>query len=172
MNQEKANQIFNSELGVQLCELFSTSDGRVFIRYEEALKHSNGELDKETNPLEDKSIETWYPTEATTPTNLGDDVPTKNSYKVMTGENVLYVDKNGVVLSEDVVLHKGDKYDENNYINQVEQIHIIEFFDFLEGIGEDTKNIKCFNIMAVGYWNKDGEYIEPDQTYRSLIYNL
>lgn len=61
MTQEKANKIFDTELGQQLGEIFVTSDDRAFIRYEEALKHSNGELDANTKPLADKKIEEWYP---------------------------------------------------------------------------------------------------------------
>ena len=62
MTQEKASKIFESELGQQLDVIYVTSDDRVFVRYEEALKHSNGELDPAfPNPLSDKKIEEWYP---------------------------------------------------------------------------------------------------------------
>ena len=62
MTQEKANKIFDTELGRQLSVVFVTSDDRAFIRYEEALKHSNGELDPAfPNPLVNKNIEEWYP---------------------------------------------------------------------------------------------------------------
>ncbi len=62
MTQERANKIFKTSLGQQLNEIFSTSDDRVFMRYEEeAVKHVNGELDPDTLPLEDKTILTWYP---------------------------------------------------------------------------------------------------------------
>lgn len=61
MTQEKANEIFNSELGQQLDVIYVTSDDRAFIRHEEALKHTNGELDANTLPLDDKSIVEWYP---------------------------------------------------------------------------------------------------------------
>ena len=56
MIQERVNEIFNTELGQQLSEIFVTSDDRVFIRHGEALKHTNGELDDNTLPLVDKSI--------------------------------------------------------------------------------------------------------------------
>ncbi len=36
MTQEKANKIFDTDLGQQLLSIYCTSDDRVFIRYEEA----------------------------------------------------------------------------------------------------------------------------------------
>jgi len=45
-------ECFNSPLGQQLDELFSTSDNRIFIRYSEAKEH--------TNSLDDKSILHWF----------------------------------------------------------------------------------------------------------------
>ena len=57
---EKIDKYFESELGQQCNELFSTSDDRVFIRYEEAVMHANGELDPDTKPLEDKFVMDWY----------------------------------------------------------------------------------------------------------------
>ena len=52
MTQEKANKIFETELGQQVDVLFSTSDGQFFIRESEALHHSEN--------LDDKSIKDWY----------------------------------------------------------------------------------------------------------------
>lgn len=63
MTQDKANKIFKSDLGQQLDEIFSTSDDRVFIRYDEAVLHTNGSLDMFTEPLKDKTILTWYNTD-------------------------------------------------------------------------------------------------------------
>lgn len=37
-------EAFSSELGQQCNSLFSTSDNRIFIRFQEALAHSKGEL--------------------------------------------------------------------------------------------------------------------------------
>ena len=61
MTQEKANRIFETELGQQLISIFVTSDERVFIRHEEALSHANGTLDKDTLPLADKNVVEWFP---------------------------------------------------------------------------------------------------------------
>ena len=62
MTQEKANKIFEAELGQQLNVIYVTSDDKAFVRYGEALKHSNGELDPAfPNPLADKKIGEWYP---------------------------------------------------------------------------------------------------------------
>lgn len=55
MTQERIDTYFNSSLGQQCEELFSTSDDRVFIRIEEARSH--------TGELTDKTIITWYPEE-------------------------------------------------------------------------------------------------------------
>lgn len=60
MTQEKANSIFESGLGLQIDKIHVTSDDRVFIRYEEAVKHTNGDLDKDTMSLIDKTITVWY----------------------------------------------------------------------------------------------------------------
>ena len=57
---EKVNSIFKSDLGQQLTHLHSTSDGRVFIRHSEAKLHTEGLLDPNTNPLQDKKITNWY----------------------------------------------------------------------------------------------------------------
>ncbi len=39
MDQDEANRIFETDLGRQLDIIYSTPDGRVFIREEEALNH-------------------------------------------------------------------------------------------------------------------------------------
>lgn len=60
MTQERADKIFETDLGQQLNEIFVTSDDRVFVRYSEAEAHANGTLDG-APPLEDKTITEWYP---------------------------------------------------------------------------------------------------------------
>lgn len=60
MNQKKANKIFRGELGKQTDILYSTSDGRCFIRQSEAILHSEGKLDEATKPLGDQTITPWY----------------------------------------------------------------------------------------------------------------
>jgi len=60
MTQELVNKIFQSELGQQLNVIFVTSDDQVFIRHQEALLHTKGELIPNTFPLEDDTITTWY----------------------------------------------------------------------------------------------------------------
>ncbi len=42
MTQEKANEIFETELGQQHLSFYATSDDQVFIRYNEAVAHTNG----------------------------------------------------------------------------------------------------------------------------------
>lgn len=55
-----ADEIFKSDLGRQLDIIYSTSDGRFFIRPQEAYLHTKGFLDKDTKPLEDKTIIAHY----------------------------------------------------------------------------------------------------------------
>ena len=57
---EIITKAFQTNLGQQCTELFTTSDGRVFIRLEEAIKHRDGLLDKNTMPLVDKKILEWF----------------------------------------------------------------------------------------------------------------
>lgn len=54
MTQEIINQFFNSNLGQQCTELFSTSDDMVFIRQDEADFHAS--------TLEDSTYKVWYNT--------------------------------------------------------------------------------------------------------------
>ena len=59
MTQEIANQIFETDLGQQLLSVYSTSDGRAFIRFEEAQSHAEGKHD--TDPDFDLEIKEWFP---------------------------------------------------------------------------------------------------------------
>jgi hypothetical protein len=60
MTQEHINKIFLGDLGQQLNSIFTTSDDRCFIRYEEAKAHTEGKLDPDTLPLDDKTIIEWW----------------------------------------------------------------------------------------------------------------
>jgi hypothetical protein len=61
MTQEIVNKCFETEFGQQLDQLFSTSDDRLFVRYEEARLHTEGLLDPNTKPLTDNTVIEWYP---------------------------------------------------------------------------------------------------------------
>lgn len=76
MTQEKANQIFEGDLGRQLLSLFSTSDGRAFIRYEEAVQHTN-EMINSVGGQEyvDTEIEEWFPEEGVSNETLEKEYP-------------------------------------------------------------------------------------------------
>ncbi len=54
MTQEKANEIFNTSLGQQLLSIYVTSDDKPFIRYEEAIAHTQYEEISDT-------ITEWFP---------------------------------------------------------------------------------------------------------------
>jgi len=58
LTQEKLNNIF--EQWPELNSIYSTSDDRLFIRYEEAILHTEGKLDENTLPLNDKAITEWF----------------------------------------------------------------------------------------------------------------
>lgn len=52
MTQARANEIFDSPLGVQISSFFCTADDRVFIRYSEAKEHSK--------IIGNKHIDEWF----------------------------------------------------------------------------------------------------------------
>ena len=59
MTQQEIDKVF--EQWEELNVIYSTSDDRLFIRYEEAVLHTDGKLDEGTKPLIDKKIIDWYP---------------------------------------------------------------------------------------------------------------
>jgi len=61
MTQEKANKIFETELGQQLSVIYVTSDDQAFIRREEALLHTNELLNADPENFVDTTITEWYP---------------------------------------------------------------------------------------------------------------
>ena len=61
MTQEKANEIFNTDLGRQLNVIYVTSDDHVFIRPEEALLHTNDMINANPENFVDTTIIDWYP---------------------------------------------------------------------------------------------------------------
>lgn len=61
MTQEEADKIFETDLGRQLEVIYVTSDDRVFIRYEEAVLHTNDMLNADPESFVDTSITEWYP---------------------------------------------------------------------------------------------------------------
>jgi hypothetical protein len=60
MTQEKANKIFATGLGQQLDVIYVTSDDVPFIRYEEALQHTNMLLNADPENFVDTTITAWY----------------------------------------------------------------------------------------------------------------
>lgn len=60
MTQEKANQIFATELGQQLSVIYVTSDDKVFIRHKEAVLHTSDLLNANPEGFVDTSITEWY----------------------------------------------------------------------------------------------------------------
>lgn len=61
MTQEKANKIFATELGQQLNVIYVISDDQAFIRYEDAVLHTNDLLNADPENFVDTSITEWYP---------------------------------------------------------------------------------------------------------------
>lgn len=60
MTQERANEIFKTDLGRQLDVIYETSDGKVFIRHEEAVTHTNYMLNANPESFVDTAITEWY----------------------------------------------------------------------------------------------------------------
>lgn len=60
MTQEKANKIFETELGLQLDVIYSTFDDKLFIRPEEALNHLKGLISSNSKNNIDTTITEWY----------------------------------------------------------------------------------------------------------------
>jgi hypothetical protein len=63
MTQEKANLIFETDLGQQLLSFFCTSDDQVFIRREEAAFHTNEMINTDPGEYVDTTITEWFPSE-------------------------------------------------------------------------------------------------------------
>ena len=60
MTQEIANKIFQTEMGIQLEVIYVTSDYQFFVRYEEALLHTNDMLNGDPENFVDTKITEWY----------------------------------------------------------------------------------------------------------------
>ncbi len=62
MTQEKANEIFETELGQQLLSFYATSDDQVFIRYNEAVAYTNDMINAVGGQeFVDTTITEWFP---------------------------------------------------------------------------------------------------------------
>lgn len=62
MTQEKANEIFETELGRQLLSFYAASDDQVFIRYNEAVAHTNDMINAVGGQeFVDTTITEWFP---------------------------------------------------------------------------------------------------------------
>jgi len=60
MTQEKANKIFETELGLQLDVIYSTFDDKLFIRPEEAWNYLKGLISSNSKNNIDTTIAEWY----------------------------------------------------------------------------------------------------------------
>ena len=60
MTQEIANEIFKTNIGIQLDVIYVTSDDKVFIRTNEALLHTNDMLNGDPENFVDTTITEWY----------------------------------------------------------------------------------------------------------------
>lgn len=62
MTQDRMNEIFKSELGIQCNSSYTTSDDYVFIRYNEAVMHTNEMINAVGNQeYVDTTIIEWFP---------------------------------------------------------------------------------------------------------------
>jgi hypothetical protein len=60
MTQEIANEIFQTDIGIQLDVIYVTSDDKVFIRKNEAILHTNDMLNGDPENFVDTTITEWY----------------------------------------------------------------------------------------------------------------
>lgn len=58
--EKRVQQAFRSSLGEQCDVIYSTSDGKLFIRKSEALSYLRGELEPDTIPPADPTILEWF----------------------------------------------------------------------------------------------------------------
>tara|TARA_R100000995_G_scaffold66643_1_gene35390 strand:+ start:2480 stop:2698 length:219 start_codon:yes stop_codon:yes gene_type:complete len=62
MTQEKANEVFETGLGQQFSSFYATSDDQVFIRYNEAVAHTNDMINAVGGQeYVDTEITEWFP---------------------------------------------------------------------------------------------------------------
>ena len=60
MTKEKVNEIFKTDIGIQLDVIYVTSDDKVFIRQSEALLHTNDMLNGDPENFVHTTITEWY----------------------------------------------------------------------------------------------------------------
>jgi hypothetical protein len=60
MTQDKANKIFETQIGEQLEMIYVTSDDKAFVRHGEAIMHTNDMLNGDPEKSVDTTVETWF----------------------------------------------------------------------------------------------------------------
>lgn len=70
--------------------------------------------------------------------------------------------KDGVVISVDGDLEIDG---ERNYLFDIAKFDLVEYKKFLNSIGQELEHYRD-DILAIGYWNKDYTYNEPDFEWR------
>lgn len=75
--------------------------------------------------------------------------------------------KDGVVISVDGDLEIDG---ERNYLFDIAKFDLVEYKKFLNSIGQELEHYSD-DILAIGYWNKDYTYNEPDFEWRKQIFS-
>ena len=112
--------------------------------------------------------------------DLGDDEPIKSDwYGLFTKVDKeiafdfesswgrIECNKDGIVIN--VI---GDEYfdGKRNYLYDIERIDIAEYSQFC--ISLNITHGECYDILAVGFWKRDGTYNEADKDWRKEIYGI
>ena len=145
MTQETINKYFQGELGQQCNSLFSTSDDRVFIRYHEAVSHS------QENNLDIKLIQEWFEEYSGS-----DPVPIVRSQE--THPTTIY----GVEI-EPEVMSAMDFLDEKTQSEGLEKAEAMACKKY----GEDLTRAAIITIMKAGKWKED--LIEKSKTDQPIF---
>ena len=75
--------------------------------------------------------------------------------------------KDGVVISVDGDLEIDG---ERNYLFDIAKFDLVEYEKFLNSVGQELEHYRD-DILAIGYWNKDYTYNEPDFEWRKQIFS-
>lgn len=78
-----------------------------------------------------------------------------------------FYSSNGSVVTDTEGYVLEDKSNLDDYLVDIARMNIPEFRKFLKETGcKDWESIYNFDILGVGYWNKDGSYEPAEESWR------
>jgi len=85
--------------------------------------------------------------------------------ELLSSHGEIVADLNGMVM------HDESDYDKDSYLAEIQQVDIIEVRDFMEGMGvSNFKECMKFDILDLGYWKHNGDYVSADEDFRKRSY--